>query len=181
MVKKLKRNMLTVTAAIMVAATLFGCGANKTVQTQSVVEKTVMTEKEGTVGAINPFVDAETLEEAAKIAGFRFNAPKSLAGYEGTKIQAIESDLIQVIYGDLEHNIYFRKGVIHEGNTDISGDYNEYSDVQTKEEAGKTITVKSENGIVHVITWTEGDYCYSIQSNNGFEYDDVAELIAINQ
>lgn len=160
----------------MVAAMTFamaGCGATQNADAAE--------QEEIMIGMPNPFVDVTSLTEASKIAGFSMNAPDKLEGYEGTTIQAIENDLIQVIYGDLDHNVYFRKGVITEGNTDISGDYNEYKDVETKTEFGKSITVKGDGDLTHVIIWSEGDYCYAIQSNNGYNYDDVAGLLQLAQ
>ena len=95
-------------AAAMTFA-MMGCGA---AQNANAAEQ-----EEQMIGLSNPFVDADSLEDAAKIAGFDMTAPDSLDGYSGTTIQAIENDLIQVIYGELDHNIYFRKAV---GTEDIA-------------------------------------------------------------
>ena len=49
--------------------------------------------------------------------------PKFQSEKERIIIQAIENDIIQVIYDDGTNSIYIRKGA---GTEDISGDYNEY-------------------------------------------------------
>lgn len=172
MMNRFKRVIGVVMAAAMSIA-MVGCGV---AQNADAAEQ----EKE-VVGMPNPFVDVTSLNDASKIAGFCFNAPDKLYGYEGVIIQAIENDLIQVIYGDLDHNVCFRKGVITDGNTDISGDYNDYKDVETRTEGGKSITIKGDGNLTHVIIWNEGDYCYAIQSNSGYNYDDVSELIQLAQ
>ena len=153
----------------MVAAMTFammGCGAAQNANAAD--------QEEQMIGMPNPFVDADSLEDAAKIAGFDMTAPDSLDGYSGTTIQAIENDLIQVIYGDLDHNIYFRKAV---GTEDVSGDYNEYESIKTMSLYGKDLTIKSSGEKTHVIIWNDGQYSYSIQSNKGFSFGDVQVLL----
>ena len=146
-----------------------GCGAAKNANAAEQV-----TQEEQMIGMPNPFADVNSLEEASKIAGFDMSAPNSVDGYNGMAIQAIEKDLIQVIYGDQGHNVYFRKAV---GIEDVSGDYNQYKDVSTKSLYGKELTVKSEDEKTYVITWTDGQYSYSIQSNDGFDFADVQALL----
>lgn len=154
---------------IMVAAmtiAVAGCGA---AQSANAAEQ-----EEQMIGMPNPFVDVDSLEAAAEIAGFKMTAPNSLEGYNSTTIQAIEDNLIQVIYGDLDHNIYFRKAV---GTEDISGDFNEYEGIKSMTSNGKDLTIKSSGDKTHVILWNDGEFSYSIQSNEGFNFADVQMLL----
>ena len=76
-------------------------------------------------GVPNPFEIVDTLDEAAKIAGFSLEAPTEYADYKSIVIQAIADDMIEVIYFDAEkthEGLRIRKAV---GTDDISGDYNE--------------------------------------------------------
>lgn len=125
------------------------------------------------VGVDNPFEDADSLEDAAEIAGFNVNAPDNIEGYEGTSIQAIPNDLIQIVYGDTDHNICVRKSS-YDG--DVSGDYNEYPSVEEEEIRGRNVRMKSKDSKIHVVTWSDGEYNYSIQSNDGLSHT-VAEKI----
>jgi len=79
-------------------------------------------------GVPNPFEIVDTLDEAAKIAGFSLEAPTEYADYNSLVIQAIADDMIEVIYFDAEkthEGLRIRKAV---GTDDISGDYNEYKE-----------------------------------------------------
>ena len=51
-------------------------------------------------GVPNPFEIVDTLDEAAKIAGFSLEAPTEYADYNSPVIQAIADDMIEVIYFD---------------------------------------------------------------------------------
>ena len=80
------------------------------------------------VGVPNPFEIVDTLDEAAKIAGFSLEAPTEYADYNSLVIQAIADDMIEVIYFDAEkthEGLRIRKAV---GTDYISGDYYEYKE-----------------------------------------------------
>ena len=126
------------------------------------------------IGMPNPFVDVDSLEDAAKIAGFDMTAPDSLDGYNGTQIQAIKEDLIQVIYGEPDHNVYFRKAV---GTEDISGDYNEYDTVTESDMDGTNITFSGNGELVYLASWIEdGRFC-SVSMNEGAEKETMLSVV----
>ena len=128
------------------------------------------------VGMPNPFVDVASLDEAASKAGFTFNAPDSIDGYDGMTIQVIENDLIQVIYGNSDHNVYLRKSNF---DGDVSGDYNDYPDIKDQTICDRNVRIKSKDGRAYVATWSEGDYNYSIQSNEGFDMGIITDLLMV--
>ena len=128
----------------------------------------------------NPFVDCESLDAAAEIAGFDFTVPETVEGYPDRMIQAIANDLIQVFCttGDMAQSdteyILLRKGV---GTEDISGDYNEYASVTEEDVNGRTVTLKGDGEQVYLATWTDGGYSYSVSVSDGAELDTVLALV----
>ena len=81
--------------AILAAGLMFvvaACG----VKAGDVNERTDIIEDQ--VQIPNPFVDFETMEEASKLAGFSLTAPDSIDGYSDRIIQAVEGELVQVIF-----------------------------------------------------------------------------------
>ena len=128
----------------------------------------------------NPFVDCESLDAAAEIAGFAISVPENVEGYPNRAVQAIRNDLIQVFFatGDMAQSdteyILLRKGV---GSEDISGDYNEYTSVTEQEVDGKTVTLKGDGSIIYLATWTDGDYSYSVSFSDGADPDTVLALV----
>ena len=79
----------------------------------------------------------------------------------------MNDELIEVRYGD---DVIIRKS---RGSDDNSGDFNSY-DV-TKEEDG--LVLKGNEETYNCITWTNGDYAYSITSGSGLSLDTIIEVV----
>lgn len=124
----------------------------------------------------NPFKDYETLEEAVSAVGFDFTVPDSIKGDEIRLIQVLgESSMIQAFYGEGESDILIRK---EPGSGDISGDYNNYSQVSEKTVDGRIVTMKGENDLTMIALWEDGGYTYSISARDGLDTSDIVDLIA---
>ena len=76
----------------------------------------------------NPFVDCQTMEAAAEVAGFEYRTPEQVEVCSENKIQAVDQEMIQVIYSADENQILIRKAL---GTRNISGDYNNYQKEET--------------------------------------------------
>ena len=126
----------------------------------------------------NPWVDCDTMADAAALAGFDFTAPDAL--FDGTaskSIQAIENDIIQVIYSDANDNEIgrVRKGA---GSDDVSGDYNDYAENETVDVGGVSVKLRGADGKVFVMTWTAGDFAYSVTTTNGVTRDAALAIVS---
>ena len=116
-------------------------------------------------GVPNPFEIVDTLDEAAKIAGFSLEAPTEYADYKSIVIQAIADDMIEVIYFDAE-------------KTHISGDYNEYKEENVVKVGELEVTEKGNDGNISVASWTDGTHSYSINVDEALlNADDIAKLV----
>lgn len=185
----MKKEMMAILAAglmFVVAA----CG----VKAGDVNERTDIIEDQ--VQIPNPFVGCETMEEASKLAGFSLTAPDSIDGYSDRIIQAVEGELVQVIFtrnqcieledmeesaaelenADFEpHDLMIRKGTVME---DISGDYNEYPEVETVAVDDRTVTLKEKEGLVHTAIWNADGYSYAVYAADGVSADVMTALIS---
>ena len=130
----------------------------------------------GSTEIANPYVDCETLEEAGELAGFDISVPDEIdGGYTQGTIQAVENEMIQVIYTtEAGEEITLRKGT---GTEDISGDYNEYAEENTLDVDGTSVTARGSDGLVYAATWTDGTYTYAITASAGLESDSVSALV----
>ena len=130
---------------------------------------------DGSTEIANPYVDCETLEEAGELAGFDISVPDEIdGGYTQGTIQAVENEMIQVIYTtEAGEEITLRKGT---GTEDISGDYNEYAEENTLDVDGTSVTARGD-GLVYAATWTDGTYTYAITASAGLESDSVSALV----
>lgn len=135
------------------------------------------TGENGNIQIPNPWQECSSLEEAGKIAGFSFTAPEQVDGFSEKYIAAVESDVAEVIFrnGENDENqVSFRKGV---GSEDISGDYNQYSSVETQQIDGKDVTVKRSDGMIYTVTWTQDGYTYAISARMGMTEEQMTDWV----
>lgn len=123
----------------------------------------------------SPFQDYETLAAAAQAAGFSLSVPETVSGFQRGGIQVLNNEMIQVFFGSGEDEILIRKAA---GSEDISGDYNVYAETGTLTAGQLEITVKGNDGLVHVATWTDGGYSYAVDASAGLSEDALSALIA---
>jgi len=132
----------------------------------------------------NPAVEYSSLEEAETAAGFELEVPAAPEGYETVVYQVIDGSMIEVIWlnGSYESDnateaYRIRKAA---GTDDISGDYNDYDEVNKVTINNNQVTMKGNKGKVYVATWTDGEYTYAVDIDmdwNGLPADDVSNII----
>ena len=156
---------------------IVACGKKEEAKQETAETANVTQEQD--LGVPNPYEIVETLDEASKIAGFTLSVPTSYDDYKKQVIQAIEDDMIEVIYYDenSEHEgLRIRKA---KGTDDISGDYNEYKDVETVKVGDFEITEKGSEGSISVATWNDGTYSYAIDvAEASLTKDTIANLVS---
>ena len=159
---------------LLLCLAVVACGKKEEV-TEEVTEASTTQAQD--YGVPNPFEIVDTLDEAAKIAGFSLEAPTEYADYKSIVIQAIADDMIEVIYFNDTDNegLRIRKAI---GTDDISGDYNEYKDVETVKVGDVEVTEKGNDGNISVASWTDGTHSYSINVDEALlNADDIAKLV----
>lgn len=173
--KKILKNTFLISALCLL---ITACGKQEETK-QEVAETATNVTQDQNVGVANPFVEVKTLDEASKIAGFTLEVPATYEDYKKQVIQAIENDMVEVIYfdEDSEHEgLRIRKA---KGTDDISGDYNEYKSVETVKVGDYEVTEKGSEGDISVATWTDGTYSYSINVGEAkFNAEAIANLIS---
>lgn len=123
----------------------------------------------------NPFTDHTTLEDAVKAVEFDLAVPEKVNGSPRQGIQTMDG-MIQVFYGGEDDSVCIRKAP---GGEDISGDYNVYPQVKTTNVNGSVVTMKGEDGLVHLAIWTGGGYTYSISARTGISEADMTALVRL--
>lgn len=156
---------------------IIACGKKEETKQETTTETTNVTQEQD-YGVPNPYEIVDTLDEASKIAGFTLSVPASYEDYKKQVIQAIEDDMIEVIYfNDTDsEGLRIRKA---KGTDDISGDYNEYKDVEIVKVGDFEITEKGSEGSISVATWNDGTYSYAIDvAEASLTKDTITNLIS---
>lgn len=63
------------------------------------------------------------------------------------------------------------------GSDDITGDYNDYSETDTAEANGSTVTLRGEDGMVKAASWQKDGYTYAIDATEGLPAETVLKLV----
>jgi hypothetical protein len=156
------KKMFAVLLAILTLASLAACSSKKAAASSS-------------AQIANPFVTCETMQDAAKLAGFEMTVPESVEGYPDRTIQAVKGSMIQVFFKSGDQELLLRKAA---GKDDVSGDYNKYDETNTLSVGSLSVTVKGNSGTVSVATWTSGDCAYAIDvTGTGVSQDLITSLV----
>ena len=171
----MRRKMMAAVMALAMMMTAGACTERGDVQVDT-WRVTEVTEQatEDTVGIPNPFLTCETMEEAAGLAGFSMTVPGEVPGYEKSEIQVVEGELFQVFYVCGNEQVLIRKAA---GSDDITGDYNDYSETDTAEANGSTVTLRGEDGMVKAASWQKDGYTYAIDATEGLPAETVLKLV----
>lgn len=199
---RIKKIIICTCAAMMVA--LYGCSKKESVELEEtptvetkvpeeVEEETSASEKDGKKEDAqekdgeqieNPFEDCKSLKVAEKKAGFKWDVPEDMDGYDTVSYRVMKDDtnpMIEIIYSkdgeDKELRIRKVKGDVKDY---ISGDYEQYPDAETIKVDDLMVDINGNDGSFHVATWNNEDYTYSVgaYSEEGLSYQDMAYLIS---
>jgi len=125
--------------------------------------------------AVADFVDCASAEELSEQAGFQVTDITELP-FEAENISYTWcwGEFAQIEYTGSDDTVLYRKAA---GNDDISGDYNEYEQVETEQIGDVTVTVKGNNGKYYLATWQADGYTYSVSDEQGIELDKFVQMI----
>lgn len=127
----------------------------------------------------NPMVSYKTAEEAAKAVSFQVKIPAALKDKQINTVNVISGDLVQLDYAD--GTCYRVSGAALRselGTGDISGDYNEYSNVSTITVGGQSVTLKGDADGVLLAVWGDDANSFSIAFEKAVTADTVSAIVA---
>ena len=174
------KKLLVMLLSTLMIVSLVGCAKTETTEpekTETETENTTEAETSEDVQIPNPFVDFDSLEEAAAFAGVTAEIPEAGEG-ESLLYRASENSLLEVVYSDANGNevMRVRKAA---GSDDISGDFNEYTEKSVQLENGAEATERTmKDGAVSGIIWTLDGFSFSVSFEGGVTEE--AALAAAN-
>lgn len=122
----------------------------------------------------NPFVEVSNIKEVESLVGFTITVPDKVLDYKDKRISVIENEMIDITYTKKKSKLTIRKGI---GTVDISGDYNNYSDIKENIIDGVTVTTRGNDNLIFNATWSNDNYTYAIVSNTGLDSKDIVNLV----
>lgn len=130
----------------------------------------------------NPWTDYQTKKEAEKASGIRLKAPNRYIFYKLRDVRAMteQAGMLELVYtstqgkNDYADTMTIRKA---KGKGDISGDYGQYEFTRELNVGKRQVTVKGNGEYMHLATWQEGEYAYSVQIDGGLTQAELVKLI----
>lgn len=130
---------------------------------------------EDSVSVVNGIVDCENLAELSQKAGFDINELTNIPFDVSEKNYSFWfGETAQINYIGANNSITYR---VAEGGEDISGDYNEYSEVREEVIQGTKVTIKGNDDKAYLAIWSSGNHSYSIGSSEGITYTEMLLII----
>ena len=129
---------------------------------------------EGFVQIANPWLEYNSVADAAKAAGVEFSAPEKLRSHKLGYIQAMNG-LVDLRYTKAGNTICVRKG---SGTDDVSGDYETYKKETDKKIGGNTVTLKYNSKGVKAAVWTDGKDSFAVTSDNALTEEFMEYIIS---
>lgn len=124
----------------------------------------------------NPFDEKNNLDEIQKEVGYAFKVPHYMPkGYKTDSMAVMFGTMIQISYTNKSNGdeIIYRT---EKTTGDISGDYSEYKNVETKRINNSDVEIKSNGESCHTATWNDND-AYSVYSRNGIDKNDMEKIV----
>lgn len=169
------KKILMIGLSCLLAFSLAACAGSQTSGTESVSDSVQQESTDG-VQIPNPFVDCDSLDQAAETAGFDFSVPeKTPNGDSASVFRVMKDQMIEVVYSSDAGKLTLRKA---RGGEDASGNYNSFDKVEEITVGESVVTVKGDGEKVYVATWNTGDFAFSIDAENGLTQDDVIAMIS---
>lgn len=168
----MKKQLVTLSLCAALCLSMIACG--NTVQPRDNADSPTTNQSQQIP---NPWVDYNTLENAAKAAGFDITLPEKAADSDTVSFRAMEGEMLEIIYSaNGDETARLRKSL---GTDDISGDYNNYETTSTAATAnGTEVTLKGNDDLVYVATWLDEDYTYSLSIKNGAASEEVLNIVS---
>lgn len=123
----------------------------------------------------NPIVEYDSVESAAESAGFSLTAPESIDGYSEKSVQLISGKLFQILFSNGDSRVIIRKAL---GSDNISGDYNSYVETWVIAVDELRVTMKGNDRLISVATWTDGGYTYSVTLDEPMSISAVSAIVS---
>ena len=130
---------------------------------------------EENVSVVNGMVEVNSVDELSAAVNFPVNEVYGLPfSVEKEVYTSYWDEMAQIEYFGEGETAVFRKST---GPDDVSGDYNEYSNVKEITAGSNSVTLKGNTDRYTLAIWTDGKYSYSLDISSGLSEDEWSEML----
>lgn len=124
-----------------------------------------------------PYHQVTTIEKATEDADFPMEIPEELASSVLKEINVYDSDMIEVIYLDLNHHETGRIRKAKGLHGDISENYEEYARSEDHDRNDIHYTMKCIRSLIYLVLWEDDGYTYSLYITKGKALQDIFNIL----
>lgn len=126
--------------------------------------------------ASSPYVNYNSVDELKENININAKIPNAIKNYKSYSYSVAFSNMAKIQYSNGSDNILYRleKGEVAE---DISGDYNDYENIQKLTVDNTEVTIKGNEDTYKVAIWYKNGVNYSLSSEQGLKIEDIQNLI----
>lgn len=126
--------------------------------------------------ASSPYVEYNSVDELKENVNINAKIPDKIRNYKSYSYSVAFSNMAEIQYSSGSDNILYRleKGEVAE---DISGDYNDYENIQKLTVDNTEVTIKGNEDTYKVAIWYKNGVNYSLSSEQGLKIEDIQSLI----
>lgn len=126
--------------------------------------------------ASSPYVEYNSVDELKENVNINAKIPDKIRNYKSYSYSVAFSNMAEIQYSNGSDNILYRleKGEVAE---DISGDYNDYENIQKLTVDNTEVTIKGNEDTYKVAIWYKNGVNYSLSSEQGLKIEDIQNLI----
>lgn len=121
---------------------------------------------------------SENMSSVAEIEqklGYDIKVPNYLPDdYKTDSLSAPFGEFAEITYTNETDTLYYRTA---KSSEDISGDYNEYTDIETVTINNNDVTIKGNDNLYHNASWFSDDEAFSVYSDNGIAKDTMIDIV----
>lgn len=142
----------------------------------NVYNKNIVPDQQEDLAGVEGVIEFSTKKELEDKVGFKIDEIDTLP-FDAVSTDYIYSFGIARIeyHGASDEEITFSVGKTD--GEDVSGDYNEYSNVSEEKIGESTVTIKGNDDTTSLATWTEGEYSYAVNAVLGVSDETMKEMI----
>lgn len=129
----------------------------------------------GYVGCGYSEENTSTIAEIEQELGYDIKIPNYIPDdYKTDSISAPFGEFAQITYTNETDTLYYRTA---KDSEDISGDYNNYTDIETVTINDNDVTIKGNDNLYHNASWFDEDEAFSVYSDNGIEKNTMIDIV----
>jgi len=149
------KQIIAILVCVIIALSLVACGEKG---------ENVPSLETDNVQIPNPWTECASIEDAMEKAGFSFEVPVAIDGFNLDYVQNQGTKMIEVVFAasnNSDKSIRIRKGT---KTRNVAGDYNDYSQSKYVTVGSYNVHLEGDQGLISLASWDYEEFSFSVSA-----------------